>query len=239
MLNENPIVLAMLVGDGYVDKKGRVSFQHSVVQRDYAEYKADLLRQEGFKVSCYSKKASGFSTNDSVIFYTTVTARGKRLRLYFYPNDKKKIPSEIFKRFGWKEWAIIYQDDGRQNKIAHYNTVIGGIRTRVECKSFVNRYEFCFPTFSDGEMKAAIASLLKLQVEARIGHHRKLGQRLLWISKVSAKSCFYNGIRGLIHESMSYKVSCWPRLKQCNTLEQEEMNYGYGINLCPIKTFSD
>ena len=213
-MSDLSIIHAMVIGDGYVRKDGCICMKHSVVQKDYAEYKAHILKGFGFRVktSVLPRNPKSYSTNDNFLVITNTTKFGKELRKKFYPNNKKVVPVEVFDDFGSQEWAILFQDDGRTNKISHYNTVIDGGRRRVECDPFVNRYEFCFPMFSDEEINAAISSLDKLGILARIGWHRKLGQRLIWISKAVGKIRFYETMRSLIVPSMKYKIIIRPTL---------------------------
>ena len=43
-INVNLIKFAgMLIGDGYIDSKGRMCFKHSIAQKEYADYKAEKL----------------------------------------------------------------------------------------------------------------------------------------------------------------------------------------------------
>jgi len=214
MLSEDSVVLAVVIGDGYIDKQGRIWLKHSITQRKYAEWKEQLLQEKGFKTKSkvIPKREGSFSTNDDFSVNCSVTARGKRLREFFYNSGQKRVPEGVFDKFGWFEWSILYQDDGRQNKIAHYNTIQNGKRVRVECDPFVNRYEFCFPKFTDEEMDAAIRSLANLGIEARTGWHRKLGQRLLWITKSEAKQRFYLGVRDRLIPMMRYKMSAKPAM---------------------------
>lgn len=213
-LADEKIVHAMIVGDGFVTKKGNVCFKHSMVQKDYALWKKMMLVEIGMKFQKdHIQAPSGFGRNPTIQVSTTSSSYGKRLRQVFYPDGRKRIPRDVFLSFGWREWAILFQDDGRCNRSSHYNTVVDGQRVRVECEPFANRYEFCFPTMSDEEMDAAMESLANLGVESRIGHHRKLGQRLLWITRAEPKRIFHKNISKILCESMGYKMSSAPTLK--------------------------
>jgi len=198
---------SMLVGDGFVMKHGEVCFTHSVVQEEYARMKKSILESMGVKFrKDHYCPAHGFGRNPVVMIRSTATALGKRLRQEFYPDGMKKIPRKMFDAFGWPEWAIIFQDDGRCNRISHYNIIRQGERVRVDCQPFAHRYEFCFPEFDDSEMMSAICSLGNLGIVARIGHHRRLGQRLLWISESASKEKFREGVLPHMCSCLAYKT---------------------------------
>lgn len=204
----------MLIGDGFVTKRGQICFTHSVVQEEYAMMKKKSLESMGIKFyKDYYQPARGFGRNPTVRVSSTVTSFGKRLRQKFYPVGKKKIPSDIFGAMGWQEWAIVFQDDGRCNRISHYNTIKEGVRVRVESHPFAHRYEFCFPEFDDREMDDAIRSLGALGVSGKIGFHRKLGQRLLWISESRSKEVFRQGVLPFMCQCLAYKTELPPSLK--------------------------
>jgi hypothetical protein len=207
------IIGAILIGDGFVCKRGSICFRHSVVQEEYALWKKQRLIGLGvkFQKDKYDEP-HGFGRNRVIDIRSSSTSNGKRLRDRFYPDGKKKIPSDVFKGLGWEGWAIVFQDDGRCNRISHYNTIKNGIRVRVECEPFVNRYEFCFPMFDDREMQDAIDSLSALGVNARIGFHRRLGQRLLWITEVKSKDVFRRGVLPYMCECLKYKTELRPSL---------------------------
>jgi len=231
------VVEAMVIGDGCIDSKGRIRLKHSIKQADYLRHKVALLEKDGFKVSVqeFTDERNPYGTREFIRASTTATTRGKDLRRFFYHRGHKFVPESVFERMGWHEWAIVFQDDGRANKISHYNTIRGGKRERVECEPFANRYEFCCPHFSDEEMVFAIASLGSLGVEARTGWHRKLGQRLLWISRAQAKIRFWQGVAPFVVASMRYKL-VRPTLAchvKRHTLAKEGIRHGNGLDTDP------
>jgi hypothetical protein len=209
------IVKAIVVGDGFIDQKGRIRIIHAISQREYALYKARVLEEQGFKVSWrefigntgYNKQVPG----KFIEVATTATTRGKLLRQIFYPNNQKVLPEFVLKEFGWPEWAIIYQDNGRANRISHYNTINQGERVRVECEPFVNRYEIALPTLDVEAHQNILANLQNLNVQASI-QRRSDGQLRISISKSCAKIAFFEGVRPYIHETMLYKVEVKPTL---------------------------
>ena len=105
----------------------------------------------------------------------------------------------------------MYQDDGRCNKISHYNSIIRGQRVRKECRPYVNRYELCLGFPSNDELEALQTSLTSLDIHSSI-LKRKDGQRNLSIYRADSKINFYEGIKDYIHNSLLYKVSILPTI---------------------------
>ena len=216
MLNiENKIKFAGLIyGDGYIKKNGRVCFKHSIIQKEYALFKSrKCLEYFGLKSSKYKQKKlkKSFSSNDNFIIECHAKNWTKLLRQEWYNKSRKQIPPEILSQFGFEEWSFVYQDDGRCNKISHYNSIIRGQRVRKECRPYVNRYELCLGFPSNDELEALQTSLTSLDIHSSI-LKRKDGQRNLSIYRADSKINFYEGIKDYIHNSLLYKVSILPTI---------------------------
>ena len=205
----------ILYGDGYLSKGGSLCFHHSVIQQEYAEYKAKYcLENFGLKSSkkIIKKRENSFSTNDGIHFSFCVKNWTKELRNQWYDDSGKSVPASILELFGWEQWAFLYQDDGRQNKIGHVNSMASGVRTRVEMPPSVNRYEICLGYSTDEELEALMKSLSSLGVGSSI-LVRKDGQRNLSISRAKDKITFYENILPLLHPSMLYKMNVPPTFR--------------------------
>jgi hypothetical protein len=210
----NSIINSMIIGDGHIDKKGRICIQHSLKQKEWLYYKKDVLENSGYKVKFHEKEYYDSRKGKTFYFinmWTSSTFSNKKLRECFYPNDIKIIPKEISEDFGFEEWAIIYQDDGRCNKVSHYNTIKNGERVRVDCEPFVNRYEIYVNNFDIESIKNLQSSLLSLGIESKILHLKQGGYSIA-ISKAESKIKFYEGISPFIIESMKYKINTRPTL---------------------------
>lgn len=214
-INVNLIKFAgMLLGDGYIDQKGRVCFKHSKIQKEYADYKAKkLFEYFNLKSNAYQLKKgeNSYSTNDNYLISCHPKNWTKIIRSEWYLNSTKNIPCEILEQFGVEEWSFLYQDDGRLNKISHVNSLQNGVRVRKECKPFVNRYEICLGYPSNEQLNALIKSLSNLEIDATI-LSRKDGQRNIAISRAASKIKFYELIKPYIHKSMEYKINISPTL---------------------------
>lgn len=214
-MSENKVRVAALVyGDGCITKKGNIRFHHSIKQKQYVLHKLKLLQDLGFKILTpkINFQMSGFSTNYGFIGQSSSSTIGKIFRSEFYPNDKKNIPIELVRQFDWDDWVILYQDDGRVNKISHINKLVNGLKIRVNTPTFVNRYEICLGHPSDDQLNALQYSLNELGIESWVLTRKKDGQQNLVISKKTSKIKFYQNIKHRIHSSMSYKIDIIPTL---------------------------
>lgn len=203
---------AIVYGDGYIARGGRLYFVHTLLQKPYAEFKADFCsKMFGLKpifrfINC---REGCFSTNDSIEVSFHAKHWVKTLRENWYVQSAKMVPPELLAQFGWDEWSFLFQDDGRQNKISHFNTMIGGVRTKTYREPVVNRYEICLGHPTDAELAALVCSLSKLGVHCSV-LNRNDGQRNISIYRADAKIMFYNNMLPRIHPSMFYKLNLLP-----------------------------
>jgi hypothetical protein len=203
---------AIVYGDGYLAKGGRLYFNHSILQQAYAEHKADFCnRTFGLKpvFRIIKLREGSFSTNDG--FEVSFHAQNwvKVLRDNWYNGSTKLVPPELLSQFGWDEWSFLFQDDGRQNKISHFNTVVDSVRIRTQREPVVNRYEICLGYCTDVELSALIYSLSNLGVYGSI-LNRNDGQRNISISRADAKIKFYENMLPRMHPNMLYKLNLPP-----------------------------
>lgn len=204
----------IIYGDGYIRKDGAICFHHSIIQKEYALFKADkCFSLYGLKFNQYRSKLKPncFSTNDGFVIHLHTKSWTKELRRLWYVDSKKVIPPDLLNQFSFEEWSFLYQDDGRANRLAHYKSSADGVRTRTECEPFVNRYEICLGYPSDDELNALQHSLSVLGIHSSV-LNRKDGQRNISIYRVESKILFRDGITPFIHSSMRYKVNTRPAL---------------------------
>lgn len=201
-------VVAILLGDGHVSKKGTISMHHGIAQKEYLMYKVECLSQHGFKMRVsemdrpsYGKirkfiKAEGYASSAA-----------KELRSLLYPDGVKVVPTEYAEHFGFKDWSFIFMDDGRTNSISHYNTIIDNVRVRKETEKFTNRYEICTESFDSNSNNTLVSNLLSLGVESYINTSNRIV-----ISRAKSKAVFYDGVKEYIVPSMFYKIDAIPSL---------------------------
>lgn len=201
-------VIAILLGDGHVSKRGIISMNHGIAQKDYLMYKVDSLAKHGFKMRVSeSDRMSYGKVRKFIRAEGYASSSAKNLRQIMYPQGVKIAPHEYVKGFSFKDWSFIFMDDGRTNIISHYNTIIDGARVRKETERFVNRYEICTESFDPISNNFLVENLLSLGVESRI-----TAENRIVISRSSSKAVFYSGIKNFIVNSMFYKIDSLPSL---------------------------
>lgn len=207
-MSKDELFLGMSIGDGHIDKKrGSLYISHSEKYIDYLLFKYGLLMDNGIKCGKVRKKKdiSGYSTNSSFCFETSGTFYGKEMRRYLYPNGIKIIPDDLI--ITPMMWSFIYMDDGRQNKISHYNSVVNGEKVRVDVSPWVNRYTIYADCFDERSVKNLISSLSYYGVDSGISYSNKNLYPHIHISKKDSKENFRNLILPYIPKSMMYKIN--------------------------------
>jgi hypothetical protein len=204
-MSREEIFLGMAIGDGCISKRGVLQIKHSIDQKEYVLYKKELLEQHGFKVKVreYFRESYG-EIRGFIEIYTSTTNFGKEMRKYLYPNGKKIIPSDLI--ITPIMWALIYQDDGRQNKISHYISYRDNIRTRVEKSPWVNRYTLYVDCFDGDSISVLKESLLSYGIDCGISYTNKNKLPHIHINRKESKENFKNLIAEFIHPSMMYKL---------------------------------
>jgi hypothetical protein len=99
------LLLAMSIGDGYIEKNGAVAILHCSKQLDYLKWKHELLR--GFVNEIRPKNNNGY---ESYLFVTKSNKFMKRIRNFLYKEEK--ITVKILHRVGVLGLSILYMDDG-------------------------------------------------------------------------------------------------------------------------------
>lgn len=206
-------LMAMLIGDGFVTNEYSIGIYHSIKQKQWVFHKIGILTSCGFTVRVKESFRESYGKMRKFIHArTNVSDLTKELRNLLYPQGKKIIPPGFLNDFGYEEWSIIYQDDGRQNKIAHYNTVKNKKRIRVECDPFVNRYDICSQGFNRESNLELQTSLLNLGIESSFNKVKGGYGKLLSVSRAKSKTLFYEGIKKYVLNDMKYKLSAKPHL---------------------------
>lgn len=107
---DRSILIALAIGDGYVTKDGCLVLKHSIKQKEYIEYKANLLHSilGGKKPNIIEFDNSGYpgiKTQKSNKYF-------RILRKRLYKNNIKQININLLKMLNPKAIAIWYMDDG-------------------------------------------------------------------------------------------------------------------------------
>lgn len=126
-IDEN-IILFMTIGDGYINKKGYLVIQHCEKQKEYLEWKHQILMKNNISTSSIKyKKNNG---KNSYFFYTKAYDFIKKIREVLYQNNKKKLNKDILEKITPLGLFIWYMDDGnltphkRNNKIHSYELML-------------------------------------------------------------------------------------------------------------------
>lgn len=119
-------LIACAIGDGYIDKQGRITVFHSEKQKEYVEYKFNQFKHLVTK-SGIRKRISNGTVQYGFSFKTTKYT--KLLRKILYPQGRKTIPLKVIKNFGAEELALWWMDDGSCS--VKYNKNTGNIRATV------------------------------------------------------------------------------------------------------------
>ena len=151
------------------------------------------------------KRTSYNKIREFIEIYAGVTDLGKDMRKYLYPNNVKIIPNDLI--ITPLMWSLIYQDDGRQNKISHYISKKNNTRTRVEVNPWVNRYSIYTDCFDDNSINNIINSLLSYDINTRISYSNKNKHPHIHIGNKNSKTNFKQLINNFICDSMNYKLN--------------------------------
>lgn len=147
------VACGTLLGDGYIsDSRTLLSFSHSDQQRDYAMFKAELLRELEPVVDelLVSAKVGGPKAYAVVQVRTKAHRALRILRRDFYPG-KKQIPVWLPNRFNERMLAFWFMDDGY---------------TRIR-ESRQPLAEIATCAFSERDLSILLESLLRLGLSAK------------------------------------------------------------------------
>lgn len=121
---DKSILIGLLLGDGYIDEKGRIYVEHGEKQKDYCVYKAKLLHSvcggKDIKVHEYIRKRSILKDKKQFKEDTFITYKFRKqsqsfilIRNLLYNEDKKKYISEKILQYITPEViALWWMDDG-------------------------------------------------------------------------------------------------------------------------------
>ena len=124
-------LIAMSIGDGYIDKGGNIVIWHCMAQEAYVRYKYSL-------VSSLVTKA-GIQYRDSKIgqpqvgFVIRTSKFTKLLRKVLYPNGVKTITRKILNRLDAECFALWWMDDGSCSYVYYKPT--GNLRSTISTLS--------------------------------------------------------------------------------------------------------
>lgn len=128
---DKAIMIGLMLGDGYMDYKGRLKIEHCEAQKEYVEWKAKLLHSvcggKDIKVHklerSHSKRKDekSWKTNKFITYYIDKQSVSFReFRELLYKDGKKVITQEVLDLLNPTSIALWFLDDGclsrRRNK---------------------------------------------------------------------------------------------------------------------------
>ena len=191
--SKKSLLIACVLGDGYIAKSSNsksctLEIIHSNKQKEYIEWKADLLRKAtGKKIPLKEKIVAkrtiiGKETPELLAYRITCTHKYFRvLRKWLYPNNKKKLSPKYIQYLDPLGLAIWYMDDGS--------------------KEGTSGYLLCTHFFSNEDIEI-IQNVLLFKFGINTSKHKDNAIYIMSDSKLA----FKNLIEPYIVESMKYKL---------------------------------
>ena len=137
---DKSVLIGLLLGDGYIDNKGRIYVEHGEKQKEYCIYKAKLLHSvcggKDIKVHEYIKKHSVLKNKKQFKESTFITYSFRKQSKSFIPiremlyneGGKKYISKEIIQYLTPEVIALWWMDDGCLTKKYTYKN-----NTKIHC----------------------------------------------------------------------------------------------------------
>lgn len=127
------IIIGLILGDGYIDDRGRISVQHGEKQKEYCIYKAKLLHTvcggREVKVHEYERTRTTLKDgrkwkNDKFITYSFKKQSKDFIpfRHLLYKDGKKRITTDILDQLSPLSIALWWMDDGSLTKKYNKNS---------------------------------------------------------------------------------------------------------------------
>ena len=127
------LLISMLLGDGTISNNNVFKLSHGYKQKEYLEWKINLLNEHGIKNNGLKEYVStkGYNIGD-VVYYTqlSIIPFVKLLRRIIYKPKKNYANRKILNRLNALGVAIWYMDDGHIN-IRKTNDKIHGFYIKI------------------------------------------------------------------------------------------------------------
>ena len=175
---QKSLLIALLIGDGTISSNYVFKLSHSTLQREYLEWKVELLNKYGIKnngVKEYISKC-GYNTGKSVLYsQMSLIPTIKALRRSVY-TPKKTITRKLLEWLNPLGLAIWHMDDGcinvntsKQRSSIQHTIKIATCVDDSTIKTIMNYFdEVCgihFRPFKEGRNTYSIASSSELDCE--------------------------------------------------------------------------
>lgn len=143
------VLIGLLLGDGYIDDKGRIGIEHSEKQKEYCIFKAKLLHSvcggKDIKVHEYTRNSSVLKNGKKFKNSTFITYSFKKqsrsfipIRQMLYGKDRKKhITKDILNLLDITSIALWWMDDGCLTKKYTYKN-----KEKIHCGYMLRIYTY-------------------------------------------------------------------------------------------------
>lgn len=143
------VLIGLLLGDGYIDDKGRIGIEHGEKQKDYCIFKAKLLHSVcGGKdiivheyIRNHNESKDGRKYKDDTFVTYSFKKQSKNfipIRQMLYGEDRRKhITEEILNYLSIESIALWWMDDGNLSKKYTYPN-----GKQVHCGYSLNLYTY-------------------------------------------------------------------------------------------------
>ena len=175
---QKSLLIALLIGDGTISSNYVFKLSHSTLQREYLEWKVELLNKYGIKnngVKEYISKC-GYNTGKSVLYsQMSLIPTIKALRRSVY-TPKKTITRKLLEWLNPLGLAIWYMEDGwinvntskQRSSIQHtikIATCVDDSTIKIIINYFDEVWDIHFRPFKEGRNTYSIASSSELDCE--------------------------------------------------------------------------
>ena len=190
------LLVGLALGDGCIPKKGTsIQIQHSSKQRDYLQYKIDLINSYLPKPKVQIHEFDNRGYPGVKMWYFNPFC--KHIRRWLYKDGYKKIKKELLYRLTDREIAIWYMDDG----------------SLYESHKGTKYAELVISTYCNTEEEALdLIEFMQQRYDAKFTIKRNKGKFSIRCGKKAAIK-FLNKIQPFIIDSMKYKTFDDPKWK--------------------------
>ena len=196
-LNESQkqLIIGSVLGDGTITKSGAYSCSHSIKQKEYFDYKRQVLYN--LHSNCTQKYTHSYSylkcNTESIHFTTGCNKHLYELRNIYYPDGVKIFPYEYLNENMTKEaLAYWYQDDGGKRGRKYYTVYF---------------YTYGYSHEDNERMKHFLINKFDIKVDIKINREKRRGNRKFYLGMNRENSDkFFSLIRPHIVPCMLYKI---------------------------------
>lgn len=193
---EKSLIIALIIGDGHIDNTGRISINHCEKQKEYLQFKADLIYGiiGGKPITLHKTKA--YINGKEYHGYSIRKCCKKKLiqfRQLMYPNGRKEITREILEQLTPQGIAIWYMDDG-------------SLTPERDKSGNIKAYKLGIATYLSKEENQVIIDYFKEKWNLEFHSHKDGSQYRLRMGTKEARK-FLQLVRPYVNiECMKYKV---------------------------------